>query len=178
MSPQGTHLCARQWIATNTHASLEITNLGPFETPEGLVAFCDPLVLMADFAQHSASCPRSGGEIVVFHDTKECRNSKLASIFTPGTHTATQAFYKALGPKRDPYAVHFSRYDEPCGGERKIVPLPNGTPEPYIHSGWGDGAYPVFSLTDSAGRICALYTDFPGRDEEGRWLTPPDGPHG
>jgi hypothetical protein len=159
------------------------------------VAILDPLA----FTQTPdwADVPSTGGEMVVFHDLDEGRNSKLAlifsdaavsdgadvgtcmvnagmaSVFTPATHAATTAYYKTL--KDNPYHSHFQQFDDPKGGERKIVALPDGTPVPYVHSGWGDGAYPVFTLTDAAGKVCAIYADFMGKndDKDDSWLTPP-----
>jgi hypothetical protein len=141
--------------------------------------------------------PSHSGRIVVFHDTLEMRNSKLAiifsdapvcggadvgvcavdagmaSIFTPQTHAALATFIKNMPAGKSIYNDFFYKYDDPQGGERKIVALPDGTPVPYVHSGWGDGAYPVFTLTDAQGKVCAVYTDFMGRNAEGAWLVPP-----
>lgn len=194
--PRDTGLSVRDWILSETDAKLEVTEVGPFPTPEGRAGIIDPLV----FAQPPdyAAVPTSGGQIVVFYDEEELRNSKLAlvfpggtvaggadigvcavdagmaSIFTPATHAAMTAFIESQNDDQfNLYDQYFMDYDDPAGGERKIVPLPDGTPIPYVHSGWGDGGYPVFTLTDVEGGLVALYTDFLGKDESGAWLAPP-----
>ena len=195
-NPKRSSLSATDWILRNTNATLEVTVAGPLPTPEGKACIIDPLV----FAQGPVwvNIPKEGGEVTVFHDTQHGRNSKLAlifpggpvaggadvatcgvdagmaSIFTPATHDAMATI---LNSKPDMTAsdAYFLDFDDPLGGERMIVPLPDGTPIPYIHSGWGDGGYPVFTLTDASGQVVALYTDFMGKDKNGTWLTPPKG---
>ena len=85
---------------------------------------------------------------------------------------ATSRFYDGL--PEDPYNHYFHKFDDPAGGERKIVLLPDGTPVPYVHSGWGDGGYPVFILTEASGAVCAAYTDFMG-EKRRRCLADPTG---
>ena len=194
-APEDSGLTARAWIVAQTEADLEVTEVGALPTPEGLVSMIDPLV----FAQppNFVQVPNDNGRIAVFFDRKERRNSKLAlifsdetvaggddvgvcavdagmaSIFTPATHRAMTKFVNEGGDHFNIYDEYFMEFDEPDGGERKIVSLPDGTPVPYIHSGWGDGGYPVFTLNDVNGRVVAIYTDFLGKDERGAWLTPP-----
>ena len=99
----------------------------------------------------------------------------MGSLFTRDTFDAMAAWLKTL--RLDPYTAFFEEHDNtPPGLERKVVPLPDGTPVPYVHSGWGDGAYPVFTLTDASGIVVAAYTDFLGCDDDGTWLTPPGPP--
>ncbi len=195
--PEPTGLAAVQWIVAQTDAALEICEAGPFPTPSGQVAILDPLCLMQALEPNLVPVPPEGGRVVVFHDSAEGRNSKLAlvfsdadvaggndvatcgvdagmaSVFTPETHAAILEFATSLGEDGNIYDDYFCRFDDPAGGERKIVNLPDGTPVPYVHSGWGDGGYPVFTLTDSNGNLCAVYVDFMGRNEDGEWLTPP-----
>ena len=97
----------------------------------------------------------------------------MASIFTPATHQAMTEFVDSGGDYFNAYDEYFMDFDESNGVERKIVPLPDWTPIPYIKSGWGDGVYPVFTLKDVNGQVVAIYADFLGKDESGAWLTPP-----
>ncbi|MEO9827296.1 MAG: DUF4241 domain-containing protein [Paracoccaceae bacterium] len=194
--PQDTGLTARDWIVKNTEAPLEVCEVGIFPTPEGQVTALDPLAFFQ--AAEYVATPKTDPAFVVFHDTSEGRNSKMAliyseahvsggrdkgtcavdagmaSFFTPKTHAAQTALSKKIASDGNLYHDHFEQFDNtPAGGERKIVALPDGTPVPYVHSGWGDGGYPVFTLTDTQGALCAVYVDFMGRNEEGEWLTPP-----
>ncbi|MEL7262060.1 MAG: DUF4241 domain-containing protein [Pseudomonadota bacterium] len=190
-----TGMTVKDWIVDHTDADLAIADIGAFDTPEGKCAMIDPLV----FAQPPdwISIPTEGAQLVAFRDVVDGRNSKLAlifpggtvaggaeagvclvdagmaSVFTPATHAAMDRFIDALPEGANPYDDYFSTYDDPAGGEHKIVALPDGTPVPYIHSGWGDGAYPVFTLTDVAGVVIAVYTDFMGTNDDGDWLLPP-----
>ena len=188
-------LGAQNWIATNTGGDLTIAQCGAFPTSQGQIAALDPLAFWQ--LPNYVSVPKTGGRVVVFHDVAHARNSKLAlifkdtpvvggadvdtcavsagmaSFFSPETYTATDAFYKALKDGADPYNDFFAAHDEPEGGERKIVPLPDGTPVPYVHSGWGDGNFPVFTLHDKNDSVCAIYIDFMGRDDGSAYLTPP-----
>lgn len=194
--PQDTGLAAIEWITANTDARLEVTEAGPYSTPEGQVVALDPLAFFQ--AAEYVKIPTANGRLVVFHDKDEERNSKMAlifseahvaggkdvgtcavdagmaSFFTPETHAAQTAFANTLASDGNLYHDHFEQFDNvPAGGERKIVTLPDGTPVPYVHSGWGDGGYPVFTLTDTQGALCAVYVDFMGCNEEGEWLAPP-----
>ena len=194
-APKDSGLTAREWIDAKTETDFEVTEVGAFSTAEGLVCMIDPLV----FGQppNFVQVPNENGRIVVFFDSKEWRNSKLAlifseetvaggddvgvcmvdagmaSIFTPATHQAMTKFVDSGGDYFNVYDEYFMEFDESNGAERKIVPLPDGTPVPYIQSGWGDGRYPVFTLKDVNGQVIAIYTDFLGKDESGAWLTPP-----
>lgn len=193
--PVDTGQTVRDWIVGQTAAALEITEVGAFATPQGQLVLLDPLVLAQ--SPEWIDVPVRGGHIVVFHDVQEGRNSKLAvifsddtvaggadtgtlavdaglaSVFTPDSYRNITTFFDTFDSGRDPYNDFFSTYDDPDGGERKIVPLPDGTPVPYIHSGWGDGAYPVNSLTNMAGDVIAVYVDFMGKNDAGDWLLPP-----
>lgn len=190
-----TGLTAREWILANTDATLEVVELGHFDTAAGQAAFLDPLAFYQ--TPDWVEVPREGGQLVVFHDPEQGRNSQLAivfgnmhiwagadvatcavdagmgSIFTPSTHAAQAEFANELGPDKNLYDDYFCTFDDKAGGERKIVELPDGTPVPYVHSGWGDGAYPVFTLTTENGGVVAVYTDFMGCDEDGNYLLPP-----
>ena len=195
-TPQDTKLSARDWIVANTDARLEVCEVGPFPTTEGTVTALDPLAFFQE-ADYIA-VPKTEPDLVVFHDSAEGRNSKMAliysnttvaggmdkatcavdagmaSFFTPQTHAAQTSFANKIASDDNLYHHHFEAFDNtPPGGERKIVALPDGTPVPYVHSGWGDGGYPVFTLTDTKGALCAVYVDFMGRNEEGEWLAPP-----
>jgi len=190
-----TQVSARHWIISQTKRALTETLCGNFATPQGQIAFLDPLAFYQ--SPDYIRVPATGGSLVVFHDVAHQRNSKMAlifsdnpvaggadvatchveagmiSLFTPATHANTTAFYDTLTGGGGPYNEFFAAFDEPQGAERKIVPLPDGTPVPYVHSGWGDGGYPVFTLTDKNGTVCAVYVDLMGRDDDGAWLTPP-----
>ena len=194
--PQDSGLVARDWILANTKARLDVCELGAFSTPEGQVTALDPLAFFQ--TAEYISTPTAKPALVVFHDKTEQRNTKMALIYseenvaggrdagtcavdagmatflTPLTHAAQTAFANKIPSDGNLYHDHFEQFDNtPPGGERKIVTLPDGTPVPYVHSGWGDGGYPVFTLTDTQGSLCAVYVDFMGRDEEGEWLAPP-----
>ena len=194
--PQDTGLSAYDWIIANSDAPLEVCKIGTFPTPEGRVAALDPLTFLQ--AAEYITTPKTTPAFVVFHDRSERLNSKMAliysdahvaggrdkatcavdagmaSFFTPKTHAAQTAFAKTIASDGNLYHNHFEAFDNtPPGGERKIVSLPDGTPIPYVHSGWGDGGYPIFTLTDPNGALCAVYVDFMGRNKEGEWLTPP-----
>ncbi len=186
---------ALDWIVFNTQARLTITDCGEFPTPEGKVVFLDPLAHPP--SPNFVDVPKKSSRLVVLHDEDQGRNSKLvlifndnaiasgadvgtcpvstglASVFTPTTFAGLKAFAASLKPGQDPYNKFFCKFDDPNGGERKIVLLPDGTPVPYVHAGWGDGGYPVFTLTDTQGTICAIFADFMGCDQNGKWLTPP-----
>ena len=186
-----------EWILSNCAAALVAHEVGHLDTPEGSIAMVDPLVFSGDISSTTFDVPKDGGRIVVFEDPEQGRNSKLVIIFddadvaggadvstmlvdaglgtilTPTTYDGLEAFRDTLTNGKDPYNDHFSKFDDPQGGEKKIVPLPDGTPIPYIHSGWGDGGYPVFTLTDANGTVIAAYTDFMGCDDDGTYLTPP-----
>ncbi len=194
--PQPTHDGpAEEWIVALTEHKLTVHDLGPFATEAGRVTFIDPLICPTEAPFHTV--PDAGGRLVVFENVEDGRNSKLALIFsdahvaggaelgavpvdagmasvlTPEGFAALNAHADALGPDANLYDDFFSQFSEPSGGERKRVPLPNGIEVPYIHAGWGDGTYPIFSLTDADGEICAIYTDFMGRNRAGDWLLPP-----
>lgn len=194
--PQDTGLSARDWIVSNTDAPLEVCEIGIFPTPDGQVTALDPLAFFQ--TEDYIVTPKAEPTFVVFHDRSEGRNSKMAliysnahvaggkdkatctvdagmaSFFTPETHAAQTAFAKTIASDGNLYHDHFEAFDDtPPGGERKIVALPDGTPIPYVHSGWGDGGYPVFTLTDINNVLCAVYVDFMGRNKEGDWLAPP-----
>ena len=193
MEPTG--LSARDWIVDRTNAKLEITEGGAFPTPEGKATIIDPLCLTRP--TEWIDVPKDGGSVVVFHDREEGRNSKLAlifsdvevaggddvstclvdagmgSVFTPATYEAAEVFRESLGEKGNIYDDYFCRFDDPGGGERKMANLPDGTQVPYVHSGWGDGAYPVFTLVAKDGSLTAIYTDFMGYNDDGDFLTPP-----
>lgn len=194
--PQDTGLSVRDWIIANTDAPLEVCEVGAFPTPEGQVTALDPLAFFQP-AEYVAT-PKATPAFVVFHDRSEGLNSKMAliysdahvaggqdkatcwvdagmaSFFTPVTHAAQTAYANTIASDGNLYHNHFEAFDNILpGGERKIVTLPDGTPIPYVHPGWGDGGYPVFTLTDPNGALCAVYVDFIGRNEEGAWLTPP-----
>ncbi len=182
------------WIQSNNDSELTVTDAGFFATAEGRVTFLDPLAFYE--SPSWIDVPDSGGRVIVFFDPKVDRNSKLAlvfgdgevaggnsvamfmvdagmaSVFTPTTHAAQFAFAKSLG-HGNLYDDYFEKFDDPSGGERKIASLPDGTPVPYVHSGWGDGVYSVFTLTDTNGYVLAVYTDFIGRNAGGDWLVPP-----
>ena len=194
-APTVTGLTAIEWISTNNDARLEVTDAGDFPTPEGKVTALDPLAFFQEPTY--TDTPTSGGKLVVFYDPDAERNSKMAlvfsdalvaggsdagtcmveagmaSLFTPATLTAQTAFAAKIASDSNLYDGYFDQFDDPTGAERKIVKLPDGTPVPYVHSGWGDGGYPVFTLTDTNGALCAIYVDFMGCDEEGEWLAPP-----
>jgi len=186
-----------EWILASCAAPLVAHDIGTFATPGGRIAMIDPLAFGCEFEEFAFRVPKSGGRLVVFEDTRERRNSKLAivfsdavvsggkdvstllvdagmgSLFNRETYEAMKAWLKTL--RFDPYTAYFEEHDNlPPGMERKIVPLPDGTPVPYVHSGWGDGAYPVFTLTDATGAVIAAYADFLGCDKDGTWLTPPE----
>ena len=193
LAPTG--LSAREWILASNAAPLEVTEAGNFPTLEGKAAIIDPLCLIKP--QEWIDVPKDGGQVTVFFDPEQGRNSKLAlifssaevaggddvstcmvdagmaSIFTPETYRATDAFRDGLGETGNIYDDYFERFDEPSGGERKMAHLPDGTPVPYVHSGWGDGAYPVFTLLGPSREVVAIYTDFLGCNENGDYLTPP-----
>lgn len=196
LKPSPKALSAVDWIVANTEVRLDVVEAGPLPTPEGKAAILDPLALMQTLEPNLIDVPTTGGRVVVFHEPDQGRNSKLAlvfsdspvtggadvatcavdagmgSVFTPTTHTNLLRFIDE-DLKTDPYNGFFHAHDDPNGGERKIVTLPDGTPIPYVHSGWGDGGYPVFTLTDADGTLCALYTDFMGKNDQGEYLTPP-----
>lgn len=193
--PIDTEQTVRAWIVAQNAATLEIVEVGDFPTPQGQLAMLDALILAP--TPQWIDVPDTGGKIVVFHDPNEGRNSKLAlifsdatvaggaevgvlpigaglaSLFTQDTFASTSAFFDSFKDQSNPYDDFFFKFDDPEGGERKIVPLPDGTPVPYIHSGWGDGAYPVYVLHDMAGDVIAVYTDFMGKNDAGDWLQPP-----
>lgn len=190
----------RDWIVAGTEARLSVIEVGRLATPEGRIVFLDPLSSDTGRAAGFVAVPDSGGALVVFRDQAEGRNSKLAlifaeaavhggaevgaipvdtglvSVFTPATARALARFADTLAPGQDLYNDFFAFFDEPAGGEAKFVPLPDGTPIPYIHSGWGDGHYPVFTLTGETGNVIAVYTDFMGRNDAGAFLRPPGTP--
>lgn len=192
-----TGLSAVDWIASETKNPLDICLVGQLDTSSGKVAFIDPLAFMQKFEDCAVVCPTTGGKVIAFHDAQNARNSKLAivfsdatvaggddvatcivdagmaSIFTTLTYAAQLDFANSLGPDQNMYDDYFDRFDDPEGGERKMAKLPDGTPVPYVHSGWGDGGYPVFTLTDAQGNLCAVYTDFMGKNEAGEFLLPP-----
>ena len=106
------------------------------------------------------------------------------SPVTPATLTALNAFRATLPaeyPSESPnyrypppnlYIEHFEQYDE-AGAEPGKAALPDGTPVPFVRSGWGDGHYPVFTLTDKEGSLCAVYCDFMGCEKTENWVMPP-----
>lgn len=183
------------WIEASNKMPLDVVEIGAFPTPERKVAVLDPLY----FAQEREfiAVPGDEGRVVVFHDPSEGRNSKMAivfsdaevtggddvatcfveagmaSFFTPASVDAMNQFGRSLGENANFYDDYFCKFDDEAGGERKLAALPDGTLVPYIHSGWGDGAYPVFTLTDAEGNLCAIYTDFMGHNDDGVYLTPP-----
>ena len=190
----GSEMCIRD--STNTDAPLEVYEIGAFPTPEGQVAALDPLSFFQT-AEYIAT-PNTTPAFVVFGDTSEGLNSKMAliysdanvaggrdkatcavdagmaSFFTPATHAAQTAYANTIASDGNLYHNHFEAFDNiPPGGERKFVTLPDGTQIPYVHSGWGDGGYPVFTLTDPNGALCAVYVAFMGRNDKGAWLAPP-----
>src|SRR5690606_11298646 len=89
---------------------------------------------------------------------------------------ALEADSQALGPGRDIYNDWFHGLSGETHVVKEMVPLPSGTRFPMMSSGWGDGGYPVASLSDAEGRMVAIYVDFMGMNEEGDWLLPPECP--
>ncbi|MBM7066653.1 DUF4241 domain-containing protein [Actibacterium sp. 188UL27-1] len=61
----------------------------------------------------------------------------MTCICMPTTHAAMEVFLTSK-PDMDPHDDYFADYDDSEGAERKIFALPDGTPVPYIQSGWGD----------------------------------------
>ena len=108
----------------------------------------------------------------------------VASPVTPASLNALNTLRRQIPqvyPKGHPnarypapnlYIEHFEQFDE-AGAEPLKASLPDGTLMPYIHSGFGDGAYPVFTLTDQAGANLAVYCDFLGNEELENWVAPP-----
>ncbi|MEM9344094.1 MAG: DUF4241 domain-containing protein [Pseudomonadota bacterium] len=187
---------AVDWIIAACAAPLMAHEVGTLDTSSGQLAMIDPLVFWVSFEESAFKVPKTGGRIVVLEDTRARLNSKMVivfadgdveggadvatllvdagmgSLFTRDTYDAMKAWVEGL--EYDPYTTLFEEHDNvPPGGERKIVPLPDGTPVPYVHTGYGDGGYPVFTLTDAEGAVVAAYADFMGCDEAGKWLAPP-----
>ncbi len=52
---------------------------------------------------------------------------------------------------------HLFMLDGPCG----VVPCePAGTTVPYVETGFGDGSYPAYELTDDSGQVVGLEVEF------------------
>ena len=60
----------------------------------------------------------------------------------------------------------------PMENPANFVTLPEGPRFPVSRSGYGDGLYELFGLSDARGRPVALYVDFIG-DSKGEWIDPP-----
>ncbi len=139
-----TGLGVADWIDQETGGDLEIAEVGSIDTSEGKVVFLDP---------------------PGFSQMPNCR---------PRTNAATTAFANELDTRANLYDDCSSESNDRIGGERKILKLPDGTPVPYVHSGYGDGAYGAIALHDSSENVCAVYADFMGfNDKYGAWLVPP-----
>ena len=193
----GAGAAPRDWIIQNTSARLDATEVGRLEIAGGNIALLDPLFFSQPMEDAQIPVPDGAADIVIFHDRDEGRNSKLAvifadapvqggteaatcfietgmaSVFTASSHAAMNDFLEVLGPDKNLYDDYFCKFDSEGSVERKMAQLPDGTPVPYAHTGWGDGAYPVFTLTDATGTLLAVYCDFMGCNDDGDWLTPP-----
>ncbi|MDJ0640685.1 MAG: DUF4241 domain-containing protein [Paracoccaceae bacterium] len=119
--------------------------------------------------RHELDCDVDGGAV---------------SPVTPASLEALNAFRATLPtdyPKDSPnhrypapnlYIEHFEQYDEEDAAPWNAT-LPDGTPVPFIRSGYGDGTYPVFTLVAEDGSVCAAYCDFFGSHEKDNWIMPP-----
>lgn len=193
---------ALHWIMSETAADLRITEVGPLETPEGRVIAADPLTYSADWALLEIAVPTGGGRLFVAHDVAEGRISKavlvfadaapvcgadvatipvdtgLASFLTPATAKALDQAGAALADARKDL---YNNWFHALFGDEHVVagayPLPDSPATVAIFSsGWGDGSYPVATLSDAGGAVVAVYADFMGKDDEGNWLLPDNCP--
>lgn len=188
------------WLRDRTGHALDIRTIGPVAIAPGGVIVVDPLTYSTGYGWPFLPVPEGPAQFVVALETGYGRVSKAMLVFSDapvscgheeaavGVDTGLAAFLDrpaaealeadalALGPGRDIYNDWFHDLIGETPVVKEMVPLPSGIRFPMMSSGWGDGGYPVASLSDAEGRMVALYVDFMGMDEDGRWLLPPECP--
>ncbi len=188
------------WLRDHTGHALDVQEVGPVVIAPGGVIVADPLTYSANPDWPILATPEGPAQFVVALEADSGRVSKAMLVFsdapvlcghdetTVGVDTGLAAFLDrpaaaaleadslALGPDRNIYDDWFHALIGETHVVKEMVPLPSGVRFPMMSSGWGDGGYPVASLSDAEGRMVALYVDFMGRNDEGEWLLPPECP--
>lgn len=188
------------WLRNRTGHALDVQAIGPVAIAPGGVIVVDPLTYSTGYDWPFLAVPEGQAQFLVALDAESGRVSKAALVFsdapvacghdeaTVGVDTGLAAFLdrpaaaaleadsQALGPGRDIYNDWFDALIGETHVVKEMVPLPSGTRFPMMSSGWGDGGYPVASLSDAEGRMVAIYVDFMGMNEDGDWLLPPECP--
>ncbi len=188
---------AIDWLISQTARPLDLRKVGSY-TPNGPLIGVDPLTYVADYKWPYADVPAGPATFYALIDREDGRVSKAVLVFsgtaptcgadlaTIPVDTGTGAFLDrdtaaeldALGAKladqgKDLYNDFLMEKMGDSSDYADFITLPQGHRFPIFGTGWGDGRYPVASLTDGAGQVIALYADFMGADEKGTWLLPP-----
>lgn len=188
------------WLRDHTGHTLDVQAIGPVAIAPGGVIVVDPLTYSGSSDWPFLSIPEGQAQFVVALDAKSGRVSKAMLVFSDApvtcghdeatvpvdtglaafldrpTAAALDADALALGPDKDIYNDWFHALIGETHVVKEMVPLPSGIRFPMMSSGWGDGGYPVASLSDAEGRMVALYVDFMGMNDKGEWLLPPECP--
>ncbi len=186
------------WVRSLTGFPLEMRAIGEVTIAPGGVIAADPLTFFSAAAWPAIPAPAGPAQFIVALDAETGRVSKALLVFsaapvacgrdetTLGVDTGLAAFLdqptahalanlaQAVSPDRNIYDDWFHGLHGSAGVLADLVPLPSGELVPMTSSGWGDGGYPVASLSDAEGRMVALYADFMGINEDGDWLLPED----
>lgn len=189
---------ALAWVRSMTGFPLEMRAIGEVTIAPGGVIAADPLTFFSAAAWPAIPAPAGPAQFIVALDAETGRVSKALLVFsaapvacgrdetTLGVDTGLAAFLdqptadalanlaQAVSPDRNIYDNWFHGLLGSTGVLADLVPLPSGELVPMTSSGWGDGGYPVASLSDAKGRMVALYADFMGINEDGGWLLPED----
>jgi hypothetical protein len=187
---------ALAWVRSMTGFPLEMRAIGTVTIAPGGVIVADPLTFFSAAGSPAIPAPAGSAQFIVALDAETGRVSKALLVFsaapvacgrdeaTVGVDTGLAAFLdqptalalanlaQAVSPDRNIYDDWFNRFIGASQVVADLVPLPSGESVPMMSSGWGDGGYPVASLSDAEGRMVAVYADFMGINEDGDWLLP------
>lgn len=192
---------AVDWLAQNTETPLNIKGIDQITLAPGGLIVTDALIADSFDAYTRLDTPAGPARFVVAFDPAiDARVSKAMLVFSDaavvcghdaasvGIDTGLAAFFdrprldallkdaEALGPGKDIYTDWFQAIIGQINVVAQMVPLPSGASIPMTSTGYGDGGYPVATLSDASGQIVAVYVDFMGRDDAGTWLLPPECP--
>ena len=188
---------AAAWLAQNTATPLELRSAGSYTVSGGAIIVADPLT----YAPHPnwvwIKVHDGKARLYLMIDPETDRVSKAALVFsdaapvcghdeaTVGVDTGLAAFLNRADATeldttgnefadagKDIYNDWFHERISHASFRGKVLPLPKGGKVAMTTTGWGDGGYPVASLSDANGKIVAVYADFMGRNAEGTWLLP------
>ncbi|MEX3015682.1 hypothetical protein [Gymnodinialimonas hymeniacidonis] len=184
---------ALAWLQDGIAMPTTLYEAGTWRVPGGVIFPTDPLGLWQAFEEPGIRVPTDAARIVGLLEESQDRTAILAFIWSHapvfgGDDVCTIASVCGLAgfltpedvdavqtygdPEGTPYhGMYKDQLDAKLPTPPTLVSLPAGNRFPISGSGWGNGKYPVASLTDADGTMLALYTQFIGGGEN--WLLPP-----